>query len=79
MIRGNTVSEDYRTAAAAFRASLQVEVDETTDYFAAGGDSLRAAEMLRGLHGSDGTRPRLGQFLLDPTPVGLARQLAGGN
>lgn len=73
------MSENYRTAMDAFHTSLKTEIDETTDFFAAGGNSLQAARMLRELHGSDGRRPKLGEFLLDPTPVGLARQLAGEN
>ncbi|MBS2533952.1 hypothetical protein KGQ20_14350 [Catenulispora sp. NF23] len=71
------MSEGYRMAADAFHTLLKTEIDESTDFFAAGGNSLQAAQMLRGLRGSGGSRPRLGEFLLDPTPAGLARQLVG--
>lgn len=58
--------------AATFRRVLELEdLDEHTDFFGAGGDSLLATRVLSAIARDYGVELTFDEFVVDPTPTGL--------
>lgn len=56
-----------------FRRVLELDdLDEHTDFFATGGDSLLATRVLSAIAREYGAELTFDEFVVDPTPTGLA-------
>lgn len=68
-----TVESTATAIAGAFRRVLELDdLDEHTDFFAAGGDSLLATRVLSAIAREYGVELTFDEFVVDPTPAGLA-------
>lgn len=75
-----TATESTATAiAATFRRVLELDdLDEQTDFFATGGDSLLATRVLSAIAREYGVELTFDEFVVDPSPGGLAALIDEG-
>lgn len=71
--------EPLATVIDVWREVLDVsDVDEATNFFRSGGNSIKSAVLVGKLRAATGTRVSVRDFLRDPTPRAVARLVAGG-
>lgn len=69
----STASAIASSIAGTFRRVLELDdLDEHTDFFATGGDSLLATRVLSAIAREYGVELTFDEFVVDPTPSGLA-------
>ncbi|BFV55473.1 hypothetical protein KCMC57_up05770 [Kitasatospora sp. CMC57] len=74
-----TPATDVESVVAIFRRVLEsTEVTAESDFFELGGDSLIATRVLSAIARGHGVELSFDDFVLAPTPQGLADRIAGG-